>query len=189
MTESDPSPGRDKERTRRAILDAAAQMLSKRGSKVSLADIAKTAGVTQGGLRHHFPSRKALLRGVVEDSIERLWDEIHEHVDLSENRPGKLLRGYIRALTGDSDVLASVLDPTGLSATLGHPTEFEDLWLRDAERWIAALSADGLPKARVLVIQHAAEGLAVARSGRCISEDSLALARAELLAMTERTPP
>ena len=89
------------------ILDAAAQMLSGRGTTASLADIAKAAGVTQGGQRHHLPSRKALLRGVVEDSSEHLWNEIHEHVDLSENRPDKLLRGYIQALTGDSDVLSS----------------------------------------------------------------------------------
>jgi AcrR family transcriptional regulator len=189
MTERDPLPGRDKERTRRAILDAAAQMLSQRGSKVSLADVATAAGVTPGGLRHHFPSRKALLHGVVEDSIERVWQEIHDHVDLSENRPGKLLRGYIRALTGDSNLLASILDPTGLSAALGHPTEFEDLWIRDAERWVVALAADGLPRARVLVIQHAAEGLAVARASPYLNEDDLALARTELLAMTEQAQP
>lgn len=177
---------RDKERTRRAILEAAEQMFTEHGSKASLAAVAKSAGVTQSGLRHHFPSRESLLYGVIEHGIERLWTEIHTHVDLSENKPGKFLRGYIRALTGENDTFAQLLDPTALYAALGHPSGIEELCRRDAERWTAALTADGLPKARVLVIQHAAEGLAVARSSPYLTEEDLALARAELLAMTEQ---
>lgn len=176
---------RDKERTREAILVAAEQMFSEQGSKASLAAIAKEAGVTQSGLRHHFPTREALLYGVVEHSIERLWAELYTHVDLSENRPGKLLRGYVRALTGDSEYLARVLDPAGLSAALGKMSGLEELYVRDAEKLKAALIADGVPYARVLVVQHAAEGLAVARSSPYLTDEDLALARAELLAMTE----
>lgn len=186
MRRTEPATTRDKERTRRAILDAAEQLISERGSKASLAAVAKAAGVTQSGLRHHFPTRESLLYGVVEHGIERMWTEIHANVDLSENRPGKFLRGYIRALTGGSDTFANLLDPTALSAALGHPTGIEELCRRDAERWNTALAADGLPKARVLVVQHAAEGLAVARSSPYLTEEDLALARAELLAMTEQ---
>lgn len=186
MERTEQAVTRDKERTRRAILDAAEQLLYERGSKASLANIAKAAGVTQSGLRHHFPSRELLLHGVVEHSIERMWTEIHAHIDLSENRPGKLLRGYIRALTGDSDYLARTLDPTGLSAALGNLPGVEELYARDAEKWNAALAADGLPHARVLVVQHAAEGLAVARSSPYLTGEDLAVAREELLAMTEQ---
>ncbi|MDS1112956.1 TetR/AcrR family transcriptional regulator [Gordonia westfalica] len=186
MERTEPTATRDKERTRQAILEAAERTFSERGSKASLTDVAKAAGVTQSGLRHHFPSRDALLCGVIEHSMERFWAEIHAHVDLSENRPGKLLRGYIRALTGDSDVFAKVLDPSGLSATLGHPTGADELYVRDAERWSAAMEADGLPRPRALVIAHAAEGLAMSRSSPFLTEGDLQLARAELLAMTEQ---
>lgn len=149
MERTEPTATRDKERTRQAILEAAERTFSERGgSKASLTDVAKAAGgVTQSGLRHHFPSRDALLCGVIEHSMERFWAEIHAHVDLSENRPGKLLRGYIRALTGgDSDVFAKVLDPSGLSATLGgHPTGADELYVRDAERWSAAMERTDCP--------------------------------------------
>lgn len=185
MAANEPAATRDKERTRRAILVAAERMFSERGSKASLADIATAAGVTQSGLRHHFHSREALLFGVAEDIVQRYWTEIHDMVDLSENRPGKLMRAYIRALTGPDDLLSTFLDPTGLSAALGHPKLFEDLFLGDAERWRAALSADGLPMDLVLVIQHAAEGLAMARKSPYLTEDDLALARDRLLAMTD----
>ena len=61
----------------------------------------------------------------------------------------------------------------------------EPLLTDDAEKLKAALVADGVQYARVLVIQHAAEGLAVARSSPYLTDEDLALARAELLAMTE----
>jgi hypothetical protein len=91
----------------------------------------------------------------------------------------------IRALTGDSEYFASVLDPAGLNAAPGNLTALDELYARDAERWSAALVADGVPYARALVIQHAAEGLAVAPSSPYLTDEDLALARAELLAMTE----
>src|SRR5688500_5757292 len=126
MTANEPTATRDKERTRRAILVAAEKMFSERGSKARLADIAASAGVTQSGIRHHFHSREALLFGVAEDIVQRYWTEIHNMVDLSENRPGKLMRAYVRALTGADDLLSTLLDPTSLSAALGHPAIFED---------------------------------------------------------------
>ena len=176
---------RDKERTRRAILDAAEQLFSERGSKVSLADIATAAGVTQGGLRHHFPHREALIKGVIEHSVARTWEEVRAHVDLSENRPGKFTRGYVRALTGDSEYLTHIFSPAGLIAALGDLAD-ETLYRRDAENWNAAFAADGLPWSRVLTIRFAAEGLAMAASCRYVTDEDLALARADLLAMTEQ---
>lgn len=185
MPRTEPAATRDKERTRRAILDAAEQMFAEQGSKASLAAIAKAANVTQSGLRHHFPSRAELLSGVVEHTIERCWAEIHAGIDLSENRPGKFTRGYIRAMTGGGDLYGTILDPIALSAALGNPSEVESLYTRDAEKLNAAFDADGLPRARVLIIRYAADGLAVARSSPYLTGADLAAARAELLAMTE----
>lgn len=185
MTRTEPVATRDKERTRRAILDAAEQMFAENGSKASLAAIAKAASVTQGGLRHHFPSRATLLSGVVEHSIGRCWDEIRAHIDLSENRPGKFTRGYIRAMTGEGNLYGCILDPIGLSTALGNLSEVESLYARDAEELNAAFAADGLSHARVLIIRYTADGLAVARSTPYLSSADLAVARAELLAMTE----
>lgn len=179
-----PPLTRDKDRTRRAILEAAELMFTERGSNISLTVIAEAAGVTQSGLRHHFPNRETLMYSVIEHSISRMWEEVLALVDLSENTPGKFLRGYVRALTGDSDYLASTLNPTGLGATLGSFPEATALYTADGKKWEAAFSADGVPKARMLVIQHAAEGLALARASRYLSDEELALARTELLEMT-----
>lgn len=134
---------------------------------------------------HHFPSREALIYGVVEHGIIRMWEEVHAHIDLSENRPGKFARGYVRALTGDSDYLTHVFNPTALIAVLGNNPEVEELHKRDAEKWTAAFAADGLPTSSALVIRYAAEGLATAHASSYVTNEDLALTRAELLALTE----
>ncbi|MGW0181216.1 TetR/AcrR family transcriptional regulator [Nocardia sp. NPDC003345] len=185
MPRTEPIATRDKERTRRAILDAAERLLHDRGSKVSLADIAAAAGVTKGGLMHHFPSRPALILGVFEHGIARMWEEVRVHIDLSENRPGKFTRGYVRALTGGSEYLTHIFNPTGLIGTLGYADEVVALYEQDSAKWDAAFAADGLPWPRVLAIRAAAEGLAMAISTPYLTQADLPLARAELLALTE----
>lgn len=183
---------RDRERTRRAILEAAEEAILQRGAKVSLAEIAALAGVTKSGLMHHFPSREELITRVVEHTIGRMWEEVRAHVDLGENRPGKFTRGYVRALTGGSDYLARVCSPTGLLAVLGAsgaaaPT---DAFQRaDARAWNEAFAADGLSPGRALAVRYAAEGLVAVVNTPYLTSDQRDQARAELLALTEVDAP
>lgn len=183
MTGTEPVLTRDKERTKRAILDAAELLFSERGASVSLAEIAEAAGVAKGGLMHHFHSRDALVYAVLEHSAERMWEEVHAHIDLSENLPGKFARGYVRALTGDSPYLSTVFSTTGLIAAFGRLAEVQDIFERDAARWNAAFGADGLPAERVLVVRYGAEGLALAAGSPYLTPEALVLGRAELLAL------
>ncbi|WP_053615369.1 TetR/AcrR family transcriptional regulator [Nocardiopsis sp. NRRL B-16309] len=54
------------ERTRRRIIDAAAELYSRCGFwGVTLGDVAERAGLTHGGVLHHFPSREAVLLHVL----------------------------------------------------------------------------------------------------------------------------
>jgi AcrR family transcriptional regulator len=179
------TPTRDKERTRRSILDAAERTFSDRGANVSIADIATAAGVTKGGLMHHFPSRTALIHAVAEHVTDRMWEEVHAHIDLSENRAGKFTRGYVRAMTGGSDYLTRISSPTSLVASAVITPELDALYESDAQRLNAAFAADGLPHARTLAIRFAAEGVAAAIGSPYLTSDELAEAREELLALTE----
>lgn len=182
-------PTRDKERTRRSILDAAERLFAERGSNVSIADIAAAAGVTKSGLMHHFPSRDALIHGVAQHVTDRMWQEVHAHIDLSENRPGKFARGYIRAMTGGSEYLTRVYSPASLMAFILVTPELDALFKRDAHNLDAAFAGDGLPHARTLTIRFAAEGLASSIGSPYLTDDDLATARAELLALTELEAP
>lgn len=85
---------RNAERTRCAILDAATTVIREQGTGVSLVAIAEAAAVAKGGLLPHFRSRDELLLAVAEDSVNQLRNRVHELVDLSENRPGKMPRPH-----------------------------------------------------------------------------------------------
>ncbi|PSK68401.1 hypothetical protein C6W96_34495 [Streptomyces sp. CS149] len=124
---------RNAERTRRAVLDAAVQVILDKGAAVTLAQVAAAAGVSKSGLIHHFGSRNQLVVALVEDTHERFRETVRSHLELSENYPGKdaprvrsrALRGERRGRNGSrlhvgTDVGRSLHDPRGRS---GHGGE------------------------------------------------------------------
>jgi len=65
-------PRADGERNRAALLEAARRIFAERGSEVSLEEIARSAGVGNGTLYRHFPTRGALIDAVCEDDARAL---------------------------------------------------------------------------------------------------------------------
>jgi AcrR family transcriptional regulator len=176
---------RDRERTRRALLDATEHLLHERGTGFSLADVATRAEVSKGGLLHHFPTREALVIAVVEDGLARFRDEVMRHVDLAENRAGKVLRGYVRALCGSSAEAVATFAPSTWHG-VDNITAVAELLHADADRWRDTFARDGIAPRRALVVQFAAEGVAAAIAlGAYINDDEVDLARASLLDLAE----
>lgn len=193
MSRTDPHDERirDAERTRRALLEAAARLITARGAGVSMADIAEEAGVTKGGLTHHFTSRAELVAALVAHVVERTWDEVMAQVDITENTPGKFTRAYVRALTGGSTTVSDLYSTSGLLARLGeevgleHLEHLDTLAPDDSDRLNAAFEADGLPLPRTWLIRYAAEGLALSLGTRYLTNEQLAVTRKELLDLTQ----
>lgn len=155
---------RNAERTRRAVLDAATQVILERGAGVTLAHVAEVAGVSKSGLIHHFGSREQLVIAVVEDVQERFRETVLRHLDLSENHPGKMLRAYVRALCEGSlqpeavrDFAAPVMwgSLQAIAAVASVSDEYA-VW------WREQFAADGLSAERIQIVSRAAEGVAVA---------------------------
>lgn len=153
---------RNAERTRRAILDATARTLTEHGGGFTIALVADEAGVSKSGLLHHFPTREALLLAVAEDALQRFRNEIMRFVDLSENRPGKMLRAYVRALCGGSGAAMEFFTHSELWTAVGSVPGIAEVIRADTEYWSRALAEDGLHPDRVMLITYAAEGLAAA---------------------------
>jgi TetR/AcrR family transcriptional regulator, cholesterol catabolism regulator len=63
-------------RTRRRILDAAAEVFSEQGYVGRLSDIADRAGMKAGSLYYHFGSREELVAEVLRLGIEGSWDQV-----------------------------------------------------------------------------------------------------------------
>lgn len=83
--------------TRTAILDAAVECLVERGySRTTTALIAEYAGVSRGAMMHHFPSRIAVIRAVVDHLHEQRLREYRELMDGIDTPPEALTRAAIR---------------------------------------------------------------------------------------------
>lgn len=157
-------PTRNLERTRKAILSAATSAVLKLGTSVSLESIAASAGVSKGGVIHHFPTKEALLAAVVRESLAAFRARVHDRVDLTENHPGKLLRAYVRALLDDSELdnseTGDVFVYPGVWRMLGEVQGVPEAIQQEADYWRSNFAADGLDADRTLLAQNAAEGVA-----------------------------
>ena len=88
-------------RTRRRILDAAAEVFSEQGFAGRLSDIADRAGMKAGSLYYHFDSREELVAEVLRLGIEGSWDQVAAAVGRMPSRATPLdrLAAAIRAHT------------------------------------------------------------------------------------------
>ncbi|NHC46147.1 TetR/AcrR family transcriptional regulator [Motilibacter aurantiacus] len=185
-----PPRERDTARTRRAVLDAAARAVVAHGAGVSLDVVARHAGVSKGGLLHHFGSRDALLLEVANDQADQFFQAVQSAVDPADRAPGRLARAYVR-VTFDALIEDTLdVDYVLLVAALSSVPGVTEAMRRDQQRWDAALSADGLDPQRTFLVVRAADGTAVAglyEGGYDV--DQLRRARELLLALTRDTGP
>lgn len=93
---------------RRALLDAAIQIAIEQGVQgVTIQAVATAAGVTKGGLFHHFASKQALIEGVYLDLIDKMDAELDEHMARDPEPQGRFTRAYVQTMLSGSDFGAS----------------------------------------------------------------------------------
>ncbi|RYG26151.1 TetR/AcrR family transcriptional regulator [bacterium] len=81
--------------TRESLLDAAKRVVQHVGAgNLTLDAVAKEAGVSKGGLLYHFPSKQALLRGMVAKGIGHAEEELSEQLGAHPNR-GKFAQCFL----------------------------------------------------------------------------------------------
>lgn len=180
---------RDPSRTRGAVLEAAARAVVAHGSGVSLEVIAREAGVSKGGVLHHFPAKDELLVAVAEDRLSRFKQAVDDGLDPSDHAPGRLVRAYVR--TSLSQLEASQLrDEATLMAALSTIPEVVRRAHADGRMWRSAFASDGLDPGRTAVIVRAADGAtAAALFEGHLDQDEIDRLRAELLALSYDTGP
>lgn len=87
---------------RRTLLDCAARLAMEQGvSAVTVQSVAAAAGVTKGGLFHHFPTKQALIEGVVADLLEKLEVDIEAAVSEDPHARGRFTRAYVTVTLDD----------------------------------------------------------------------------------------
>ncbi|MCU1469000.1 MAG: transcriptional regulator, TetR family [Glaciihabitans sp.] len=170
---------------REAILDAAELVLCERGAQsLTLAAAAELAGVSKGGLLYHFPTKEALLKGLIDRVIEE-FDALVASYD--DGSPGSYSRAYVHAtfavVTG-SEGARTRRRWAGITAAAAEPELLAPL--RAAmTRWHRRDPAQDPDPVAAMVVRLAAEGLweVVAHDPEVFDPGQLAALRERLLSL------
>ena len=143
--------------TRDRILAAARQIVEREGAgALTYEGLVQESGITRGGITYHFPTKEALLRGLLDDDF-RQWDDAeaaHTPTDCDPDT-AKLL-GFIRTLTAQDEshrrFLCGMLSAATLDPSLMDPCRQElgdrlgrKQWSdRDLRLHLVHLAAEGL---------------------------------------------
>lgn len=142
--------------TRGRLLDAAVRTVERGGvSGLTLEAVAREAGVSKGGLLHHFRSKDALVEAVLRHLLEMFSARVAQLWEREAEGPGRLARAYVRASFAEDPIplelgallLTAVTGDSGVAALLAE----------DSAGWRVRLADDGLAPARAALIRQAAD--------------------------------
>ncbi|WP_260610677.1 TetR/AcrR family transcriptional regulator [Sphingomonas sp. IC081] len=124
---SDVRRGKDPARVRQALLEQTAKIAADEGlGAATVAAVARAAGVTKGGLFHHFPNRQALVFAMFDELLERLDRRIDDDMARDPMEHGRFTRSYVNlALSMDEH---DRLIWAGLMGSLVHDNALNGRW-------------------------------------------------------------
>ncbi len=84
------------EAVRQQLLEVAARLSLEKGpGNVTLDAISQAAGVSKGGLLHHFPNKLSLLDGLFDDLTEKFDRALSENMNADPEPRGRFTRAYL----------------------------------------------------------------------------------------------
>src|SRR3546814_4580542 len=92
------------ELVRRSLIDCAARIVAEAGvGGATIQAVADAAGVTKGGLLHHFPSKQILIEALFADLLEQLDAQLDAQlegeIEGDARSYGRFTRASVRAMT------------------------------------------------------------------------------------------
>jgi len=125
---------KEPERVRAALIQAAAELIAEQGlPRLTVDAVAKAAGVTKGGLFHHFPSKQDLVHGVQQAMIA-LGDETIDALMVADPEPhGRFTRAYLNGMFADHKLDDTISSRSLCLAMLADP-DLQRGWLD----WVTA---------------------------------------------------
>jgi AcrR family transcriptional regulator len=145
--------------TRANILRAANRVVEEGGvSGLTLEAVAREAGLSKGGLLYHFPSKEALISGMIGRLIEGFEDALGLELGRDEDAGGgRWTRAYARASFAEDRWYLQVSAGL-LAAVAGDPALLDPLrrGYEDGQRWA---ERDAIDPAVATLVRLAADGL------------------------------
>ena len=185
MTET-RSRKRQPDLTQQKLLEVAGELVNEMGvAALTLDAVAKRAGVSKGGLLHHFPSKAALLAAMVEDLSGRFFDGVATRAAADPDPHGRSARAYIR--TAADEAVSDQQRWGALSAAFLSDPLLLDGWRARLAGLRAVDQDESADPVGALVARLAADGLWFADVCRlhAIDGDTRRLVVERLLSMTK----
>ena len=143
------------EQVRANLLEAATRQIVTDGfHSLRLESVAREAGVTKGGLFHHFPSKMALLEGLYEDGAQQFEERLEELMACDPIAHGRFTRAYLKAASFEEDREGTI----SFFALVVGSNEFKTrtiTWMR--EHLESHAETESFPEAQVVF--HCTHGL------------------------------
>lgn len=144
--------------TKKQILTAAAKLINEDGIlALTLDAVAKLAGVSKGGLLYHFPSKEALLEGIVNYLTQDFTNGMTSAVQEDLDEKGKWTRAYT-TLTFNQENEEIALNTAFLSAVATNPELLKPM-AESLEKLHYQIENDGLDPTTATIIRLAADGI------------------------------
>lgn len=173
------------ELVRRTLVECAERIAVEQGlAAVTVQAVARAAGVTKGGLFHHFPSKQALVEALFADLLARLDAEIEAGMEADPVARGRFTRAYVNSVFVGREFGFGTPWAALCMATVAEPS-LRRLWTD----WLAARLArhsgsDGAPVMEVARLAADGAWLSLMMTGDAGPAPDFSALHRHLLAMT-----
>ncbi|MDH6675624.1 AcrR family transcriptional regulator [Paenibacillus sp. LBL] len=142
---------------RKDILSSASYIIEHSGmEKLTLDAVAKHAGISKGGLLHHFPNKESIIQGLIEEYGNAFFLEVKKNANEDEHM-GRWNRSYIETSFNDKKT-TSALSNSLLAVLFSNP-ELMTSYQRDNNLIQEEMSKDGIDIVSATIIKLASDGL------------------------------
>src|SRR3954452_7102242 len=144
--------------TQQRLLDVAGELVTESGvAALTLDAVAKRAGVSKGGLLHHFPSKNALLAAMVGSMVGKFSDAADAFAPRDPDRRGRGARAYVRTTVEGPP--ADARRWAALSAAFMTDPSLLEGWRAKLAELCAADRDESTDPVTALIVRLAADGL------------------------------
>lgn len=142
-----------------AILAAAEAVVVEVGAgRLTIDAVADRSGVSKGGVLYHFPSKEALLEGMVERHIRRSEERRNTIMESLPDTPARLLLGEIEWLLGPRDPHDQLRSAAILAVIANQPSLMRSIREKQRQRFDELADMPGSFESNALILL-AADGL------------------------------
>lgn len=141
---------RETTNTREELLKAAEQLVAQAGVKnLTIEQVARAAGVSRGGVFYHFPSKEALIQGMVARLVDQFQQALEHEMARDPEPHGRMTRAYARLTLGPDEGIAAVM--SALIAGIAFDPKLLDPLTKQLAIWQAQSEAELDPTTAAIV--------------------------------------